>query len=62
MVFCPPKWAEVKQAAPHQLITYVLDFFHVPSCIQNLVANYFNNLHVCYTTRDISTNWHRLEK
>ncbi|CAJ1071380.1 uncharacterized protein LOC111834513 [Xyrichtys novacula] len=47
---------------PHQLITYALSFFHVPPCVQNLVAKYFNNLHICYTTRDITTDWHQLEK
>lgn len=34
-------------SVPHQLITFVLNFFHIPSCIQNLVANYFNNFYVC---------------
>lgn len=49
-------------SVPHPLITYVLDFFHIPSCIQYLVAKYFNNLQVCYKTWDISTDWHRLKK
>ena len=58
-------WLDLANAfgsVPHQLITYTLEFFYVPSHIQNLVANYFNNQHVCYTTRDISTDWHQLEK
>ena len=58
-------WLDLANAfgsVPHQLITYTIEFFFVPSHIPNLVANYFNNLHVCYTTRDISTEWHQLEK
>lgn len=46
----------------HQLIHFALDFFHVPPHIQSLVAKYFDNFHVCYTTLEISTNWHCLEK
>ncbi|KAK0136503.1 Bromodomain testis-specific protein [Merluccius polli] len=29
---------------------------------QSLMENYFNNFHVCYTTQEISTGWHQLEK
>lgn len=33
---------------PYQLITFTLSFFYIPPCIYSLVANYFNNFHVCY--------------
>ncbi|KAI3364895.1 hypothetical protein L3Q82_001079 [Scortum barcoo] len=58
-------WLDLANAfgsVPHQLITFALEFFHVPSSIRKLIANYFNNLYVCYTTRDITTAWHHLEK
>lgn len=58
-------WLDLANAfgsVPHQLITFALEFFHVPSSIQKLIANYFNNLYVCYTTWDITTAWHHLEK
>lgn len=41
-------------SVPHQLIHFVLNLFHMPPCIQNLVATYFNNFHVYYTTQEIS--------
>ncbi|XP_016140413.1 uncharacterized protein [Sinocyclocheilus grahami] len=46
---------------PHQLISFALDF-HVPASIQSLINGYFDNFHVCYTSIEISTGWHRPEK
>lgn len=31
--------ADVYRSVPHQLIQFTLDFFHIPSCFQNLIAN-----------------------
>lgn len=47
---------------PNQLIHLYLNFFHIPPCIRSLVATYFNNFHVCYTTQEISKDLHRLDK
>nr|XP_023649650.1 uncharacterized protein LOC111834513 [Paramormyrops kingsleyae]XP_023649659.1 uncharacterized protein LOC111834513 [Paramormyrops kingsleyae] len=58
-------WLDLANAfgsVPHQLITFALEIFHLPSSIQKLIANYFNSLYVCYTTRDITTAWYQLEK
>lgn len=58
-------WLDLANAygsVPHQLIHFALDFFYIPPHIQGLVARYFNNFHVCYTTQEISTGWHCLEK
>ncbi len=58
-------WLDLENAygsVPHQLITFALDFFYIPSCIQNLVANYFSNFQLCYTMQDAATGWHKLEK
>lgn len=49
-------------SVPNQLIQLHLNFFHIPPCIRSLVAAYFNNFHVCYTTQEISKDLHRLEK
>ncbi len=54
--------ANAYRSVPHQLIHFALDFFHIPPHIQGIVARYFSNFHVCYTTQEISTGWHRLEK
>ncbi len=58
-------WLDLANAygsVPHQLISYALDFFHIPPCIRTLIAGYFNNFHICYTSTEVSTAWHRLEK
>lgn len=50
-------WLDLDYAygsAPHQPIHIVLNFFHMPLCIQSLVVIYFNNFHVCYTTQEIA--------
>lgn len=31
--------ADAYGSVTHQLIQFALDFFHIPSCIQNLIAN-----------------------
>lgn len=66
----PPRWAEIRQVVdkarsalvPHQLITFALEFFHIPSCIQNLLSNYFSSFQLCYTTQEATISWHPLEK
>ena len=54
-------WLDLENAygsVPHQLITFALEFFHIPICIQSLVSNYFSSLQVCYTTQEATTSWH----
>ncbi len=58
-------WLDLENAygsVPHQLITFALEFFHIPTCIQSLVSNYFSSFQVCYTTQEAATGWHQLEK
>ncbi len=58
-------WLDLANAywsVPHQLIRLALNFFHIPPCIQSLVTNYFNNLHVCYSASEFTTAWHQVEK
>ncbi|KAJ8375377.1 hypothetical protein SKAU_G00059570 [Synaphobranchus kaupii] len=54
--------ANVYGSVPHQLITFALNFFHIPTSIQSLISTYFSNFHVCYTTQEITTGWQQLEK
>lgn len=35
-------------SVPHQLISYAMEFFHMPSCIKTTVASYFNGLQMCF--------------
>lgn len=58
-------WLDLANAygsVPHELISFALDFFHVHASIRSLMNVYFDNFHVCYTSMDIATGWHRLEK
>lgn len=58
-------WLDLANAygsVPHQLITFALNFFHIPTCIQNLVSTYFSNFYVCYTTLGATTGWQQLQK
>lgn len=57
-------WLDLANAygsVPHQLITYAMEFFHMPTCIRNMTACYFNNLQMCFSTQDFTTGWQRLE-
>ena len=57
-------WLDLANAygsVPHQLISYAMEFFHMPSCIKNLVANYFKDLQMCFALQDFITGWQQLE-
>lgn len=49
-------------SVPHLLISFALDFFHVPSCIQKLIDSFFSSFFISYASQESSTEWHRLEK
>ncbi|KAE8287091.1 hypothetical protein D5F01_LYC15053 [Larimichthys crocea] len=49
------------QSTPHQLINYAMDF-HMPSCIKNMVASYFNDLQMCFALQDFTTGCQQLEE
>lgn len=48
-------------SVPHQMINYAMEFFHMPSCIKNMVASYFNDLQMCFALQDFTTGWQQLE-
>jgi len=57
-------WLDLANAygsVPHQLITYAMEFFYMPSCIKNMVASYFNDLQMCFALQDFTTGWQQLE-
>ncbi|KAL6455729.1 hypothetical protein MHYP_G00355800 [Metynnis hypsauchen] len=57
-------WLDLANAygsVPHQLINYAMDFFHMPTCVKILLAEYFNNLQMCFFAQDFITGWQRLE-
>ncbi|KAF7659999.1 hypothetical protein LDENG_00290150 [Lucifuga dentata] len=58
-------WLDLANAygsVPHQLITFALNFFHIPTPIQSLVSAYFGNFYVCYITQQAMTGWWQLQK
>ncbi len=58
-------WLDLANAygsVPHKLIDFALDFFHVPECVKNIIARYFNNLHLCFPLEGCTTGWQRLER
>ncbi|KAK0155306.1 hypothetical protein N1851_002364 [Merluccius polli] len=57
-------WLDLANAygsVPHQLINYAMEFFHMPTCVKNLVAQYFSNLQMCFSLQDFTTGWQQLE-
>lgn len=48
-------------SVPHKLVDFALRAFHVPGCIQDIIGRYFSNLHMCFTLKDYTTEWQRLE-
>ena len=57
-------WLDLANAygsVPHKLIEFALKFFHVPVCVSNIIAKYFDNLHMCFSVDDYMTEWQWLE-
>ena len=57
-------WLDLANAygsVPHQQINYAMEFFHMPTCVKNLVAQYFSDLQMCFSLQDFTTGWQQLE-
>ncbi|KAI4884284.1 hypothetical protein NFI96_019990, partial [Prochilodus magdalenae] len=57
-------WLDLANAygsVPHQLISYAMDVFYMPSCIKNMVATYFDDLKMCFALHDFTNEWQQLE-
>jgi len=57
-------WLDLANAygsVPHQLIQNTLHLYHVPVRFRQMLQHYFNGFTLKFSTRDITTDWHRLE-
>lgn len=57
-------WLDVTTAygsVPHQLVNYAMKYFHMPTCVKNLVTQYFSVLQMSWSLQDFTTGWQRLE-
>ena len=57
-------WLDLANAygsVPHKLVEFALEFFHVPASVSNIIAKYFDNLHMCFSVDDYMTGWQQLE-
>lgn len=46
----------------HQLINHArLDFFYIPVCIRTVVTKCFQDLKMCCSHQDFTTDWQQLE-
>lgn len=56
-------WLDLENAygsVPHQLISFALDFFHVPVCVKNIIVSYYADLKICHSLQDYTTVWQQL--
>ncbi|TWW78927.1 hypothetical protein D4764_11G0010480 [Takifugu flavidus] len=54
-------WQDLAKAyvlVPQQLISFSLNFFHIPPGIQSLITKYFDKFHVCNSTQTSPNNLH----
>ncbi len=47
--------------APHKLVEFALEFFHVPACVITIIAKYCNNLCMCFSLDGRMAGWQELE-
>ena len=58
-------WLDIANAygsIPHKVINAALEAAQVPEQMRNLVASYYNDVKIRFTTRDFTTEWQKLEK
>lgn len=41
---------------PHQLISFALDFFHVPVLVKNIMKSYYADMKICHTLQSYTTD------
>ncbi len=57
-------WLELANAygsVPHLLIAYALEFFYIPDNIRTMIMNYFQDMHMCFALKKVTTGWQQLE-
>ena len=53
-------WLDLQNACgtvPHNLIQFVLEWYHITEHIRKIVFNYYNQLFICVKTKEWTTNW-----
>ncbi len=57
-------WLDLANAygsVPHLLIAYALEFFYIPDNIRIMIMNYFQDMHMCFALKKVTTGWRQLE-
>ncbi len=57
-------WLDLANAygsVPHLLIAYALEFFYIPDNIRTMIINYFQDMHMCFALKKVTTGWQQLE-
>ncbi|VDI29061.1 Hypothetical predicted protein [Mytilus galloprovincialis] len=57
-------WLDLANAygtLPHKLVELLLEIYHVPDGIRELIKEYFNHLQLRFTVGDYTTSWQRLK-
>ena len=47
---------------PHDVIKHALENAHLPTRVRDLVANYYKDLRIRFTSKDCTTEWQKVEK
>ena len=58
-------WLDIANAygsIPHNVITRALEAAHVPETVRCLIASYYSDIKVRFTTNKFTTEWQRVEK
>lgn len=58
-------WLDLANAygtVPHKLIGKALDHCHVPGKVIEILASYFERIHLRFSVQDYITSWQRVEK
>ena len=45
----------------HELLMKSMDFFYIPQEVQSIMKEYYGNFRKRFSTKDFTTEWHRLE-
>ncbi len=57
-------WLDLANAygsVPHLLIAYALEFFYIPDNIRTMIMNYYQDMHMCFALKKVTTGWQQLE-
>ena len=56
-------WLDIANGSiPHTVIKSALEAAHIPEKTQTLIASYYHDVKIRFTTKDFTTEWQKLEK